>query len=71
MGIAAVTTGAAGLFRDCCGLGRAAGGRGRSNTAASGLYDYATTRERADALVRCTGLGADNLLQPPRHWPGN
>ena len=34
---------------------------GGRDTAASGLIDYATFkfRERADASVRCTGLGAD------------
>ena len=29
----------------------------RIDPAASGLSDYATTGERADASVRCTGLG--------------
>ena len=31
---------------------------GRSDPMASGLKDYATIRERADASVQCTGLGA-------------
>ena len=32
---------------------------GQSDSTASELIDKATFRERADASVRCTGLGAD------------
>ena len=60
----------AGLFGDYCEQDGAAGGRGWSDTAASVLYDYAASQERADASVRCTGLGEDCLLQQPRHGPG-
>ena len=36
---------------DYCGPDGAAGGRGQSNTAVSGLHDHATSRERADTSV--------------------
>ena len=57
MGTAAASTGAAGPFQ---GLraGRSSGQTKQDYTAASGRHDHATFRGRADASVRCTGLGA-------------
>ena len=71
MGTAAATAGAAGSLGDY-GQEEAAGGLSLSNTAASGLHDHATIRERADSSVLCTGLGANlnYLLLQPRHWQG-
>ena len=57
MGTAAVSAGAAGPSQ---GLraGRSSGRTKPEHTEASGRHDHATFRERADASVRCPGLGA-------------
>ncbi len=50
---------------DPCGHYRpdgAASGQRRSNTMVSGRYDHATTWERANELVRCTGLRAGDTF---------
>jgi hypothetical protein len=39
---------------------------GRSDSASSGRHDHATTRERAGASVRCTGLGVNTLCAANR-----
>ncbi len=64
-------TGAEGLLGEDYGPDGAAGGRGRSHPASSGLHYHATSRELADsdASTQRTGLGADFLLKPTRHGP--
>ncbi len=53
----------------------AAGGRAQTDTAVNGLHDHATCAtsaggERADASVRCTGLGANLCaVAEQRHRP--
>ena len=65
-----IDAGAAGFFGRTTGRMEQRAGEAESDTTASGLYDYATSGERADTSIQCTGLGAIYLLQPPRHGPG-